>query len=172
MPEQGKSIGMCERDPSLTLPDLGAHSETGRIGGVIAAPARTRRMLKPSAALAVAVLGGSMAFIDASSVNIVTTSSSRSRMIVANAPVALISHKIGPALLRIGVGRLPEETHALAVRFIQNSDQAAAARLVTSNLRLVAFGALIIGFLVIEPEGLNRLWRNVRNYFRVWPFAY
>src|SRR6201993_1326795 len=27
---------------------------------------------------------------------------------------------------------------------------------VTSNLRLVAFGALIIGFLVIEPEGLNR----------------
>jgi branched-chain amino acid transport system permease protein len=43
---------------------------------------------------------------------------------------------------------------------------------VTSNLRLVAFGALIIGFLVIEPEGLNRLWRNVRNYFRVWPFAY
>ena len=42
----------------------------------------------------------------------------------------------------------------------------------TSNLRLVVFGALIIGFLVIEPEGLNRLWRNVRNYFRVWPFAY
>lgn len=37
---------------------------------MIAAPARTRRMLKPSAALAVAVLGGSMAFIDASSVNI------------------------------------------------------------------------------------------------------
>src|SRR5438045_773807 len=70
MPEQRKSIGMCERDPSFTLPDLGAHSETGRIGGLIAAPARTRRMLKPSAALAVAVLGGSMAFIDASSVNI------------------------------------------------------------------------------------------------------
>src|SRR5438067_10908859 len=42
----------------------------------------------------------------------------------------------------------------------------------TSNLRLVVFGALIIGFLVIEPEGLNRLWRNVRTYFRVWPFAY
>jgi hypothetical protein len=26
--------------------------------------------------------------------------------------------------------------------------------------------------LVVEPEGLNRLWRNIRNYFRVWPFAY
>jgi len=40
------------------------------------------------------------------------------------------------------------------------------------NLRLILFGALIIGFLVVEPEGLNRLWRNIRTYFRVWPFAY
>ena len=31
---------------------------------------------------------------------------------------------------------------------------------------------LIIVFLVVEPEGLNRLWRNIRSYFRVWPFAY
>jgi len=40
------------------------------------------------------------------------------------------------------------------------------------NLRLIVFGGLIIFFLVVEPEGLNRLWRNIRNYFRVWPFAY
>jgi branched-chain amino acid transport system permease protein len=40
------------------------------------------------------------------------------------------------------------------------------------NLRLMLFGGLIILFLIMEPEGLNRLWRNVRNYFRVWPFAY
>jgi branched-chain amino acid transport system permease protein len=40
------------------------------------------------------------------------------------------------------------------------------------NLRLMMFGALIILFLIVEPEGLNRLWRNIRNYFRVWPFAY
>ena len=40
------------------------------------------------------------------------------------------------------------------------------------NLRLVMFGALIIVFLVVEPEGLNRLWGNVRNYFRMWPFSY
>ncbi len=41
-----------------------------------------------------------------------------------------------------------------------------------SSLRLIVFGALIILFLVVEPEGLNRLWRNIRNYFRVWPFSY
>jgi branched-chain amino acid transport system permease protein len=40
------------------------------------------------------------------------------------------------------------------------------------NLRLMLFGALIIFFLVVEPDGLNRLWRNIRNYFRIWPFAY
>ena len=41
-----------------------------------------------------------------------------------------------------------------------------------SDLREILFGALIIVFLVAEPEGLDRLWRNVRNYFRVWPFSY
>jgi branched-chain amino acid transport system permease protein len=40
------------------------------------------------------------------------------------------------------------------------------------NLRLIIFGGLIGFFLVVEPEGLNRLWRNIRNYFRVWPFSY
>jgi branched-chain amino acid transport system permease protein len=40
------------------------------------------------------------------------------------------------------------------------------------SLRLVIFGSLIILFLIVEPEGLARLWRNVRNYFRVWPFSY
>ncbi len=40
------------------------------------------------------------------------------------------------------------------------------------NFRLIFFGLLIIVFLVVEPEGLNRLWRNTLNYFRVWPFSY
>ncbi len=49
---------------------------------------------------------------------------------------------------------------------------AADVRNIIPNLRLIAFGALIMFFLIVEPEGLNRLWRNIRNYFRVWPFAY
>jgi branched-chain amino acid transport system permease protein len=43
---------------------------------------------------------------------------------------------------------------------------------VISGTRLTVFGALIIFFLIAEPEGLNRLWRNIRSYFRVWPFSY
>ena len=41
-----------------------------------------------------------------------------------------------------------------------------------SNFQLIVFGGLIIFFLIVEPEGLNRLWRNIRSYFRVWPFSY
>ena len=48
----------------------------------------------------------------------------------------------------------------------------ASCRASSPARRLVLFGCLIIFFLVVEPEGLNRLWRNIRNYFRVWPFSY
>jgi branched-chain amino acid transport system permease protein len=48
----------------------------------------------------------------------------------------------------------------------------AAVRNIIPNMRLILFGGLIITFLIVEPEGLNRLWRNIRSYFRVWPFAY
>ncbi|MCS6845713.1 MAG: branched-chain amino acid ABC transporter permease [Caldilineales bacterium] len=34
------------------------------------------------------------------------------------------------------------------------------------------FGLAIILFLVLEPEGLAKLWRNVKDYFYVWPFSY
>jgi branched-chain amino acid transport system permease protein len=39
-------------------------------------------------------------------------------------------------------------------------------------LRDVSFGAAIILFLVFEPEGLAKLWRNIKDYFRLWPFSY
>jgi branched-chain amino acid transport system permease protein len=43
---------------------------------------------------------------------------------------------------------------------------------VIAQMRLILFGGLIIVFLVVEPEGLNKLWLNIRNYFRVWPFSH
>jgi branched-chain amino acid transport system permease protein len=43
---------------------------------------------------------------------------------------------------------------------------------IVPELRLCLFGGLIILFLIAEPEGLDRLWRNVRTYFRTWPFSY
>ncbi len=34
------------------------------------------------------------------------------------------------------------------------------------------FGVVVILFLVLEPEGLAKLWRNIKDYFHVWPFSY
>lgn len=35
-----------------------------------------------------------------------------------------------------------------------------------------AYGLAIILFLILEPEGIAKLWRNVKDYFRLWPFSY
>jgi len=35
-----------------------------------------------------------------------------------------------------------------------------------------AFGLVIILFLIFEPEGLNKIWKNIKDYFRLWPFSY
>ena len=35
-----------------------------------------------------------------------------------------------------------------------------------------AFGLAIILTLILEPEGLRKLWQNVKDYFRLWPFSY
>ncbi len=55
-------------------------------------------------------------------------------------------------------------------RGLQDSAPAVAAQL--PNIQQAAFGIVIILFLVFEPEGLSKLWRNVKDYFHVWPFAY
>jgi branched-chain amino acid transport system permease protein len=39
-----------------------------------------------------------------------------------------------------------------------------------SPVRLMIFGALIVGFLVFEPLGLAEIWRRVRRFFHLWPF--
>jgi branched-chain amino acid transport system permease protein len=35
-----------------------------------------------------------------------------------------------------------------------------------------AFGLAIILFLIFEPEGIVKIWRNIKDYFRLWPFSY
>jgi branched-chain amino acid transport system permease protein len=37
-------------------------------------------------------------------------------------------------------------------------------------IRTIVFGALIVGFLIFEPQGLAEIWRRVRRFFHLWPF--
>src|SRR5246127_4338820 len=83
-----------------------------------------------------------------------------------------VGSTLGPIFGAIFVTLLPIVTRrvleSVGGLFFTASDLSA----VIPSLRLAIFGGLIIFFLVVEPEGLNRLWRNIRNYFRAWPFSY
>ncbi len=41
-----------------------------------------------------------------------------------------------------------------------------------AHLPNAVYGALIVGFLLLEPMGLGKLYANIRNYLLVWPFGY
>lgn len=41
-----------------------------------------------------------------------------------------------------------------------------------SHLPMMAYGALIVGFLLLEPLGMAKIYDNARNYFLVWPFRH
>ena len=40
------------------------------------------------------------------------------------------------------------------------------------QLQFMIVGALIIFFLIVEPNGLARLWQIGKQKLRVWPFPY
>jgi branched-chain amino acid transport system permease protein len=44
------------------------------------------------------------------------------------------------------------------------------ATLVLSPVRTIVFGALIVGFLIFEPQGLAEIWRRIRRFFHLYPF--
>ena len=41
-----------------------------------------------------------------------------------------------------------------------------------SNLTLILFGVLIVFFLIVEPNGLARLWQIAKEKLRLWPFPH
>ncbi len=41
-----------------------------------------------------------------------------------------------------------------------------------SHLESMTFGALIVFFLIVEPQGLARLWRIAKEKLRLWPFPH
>ena len=40
------------------------------------------------------------------------------------------------------------------------------------HVEIIAMGALIIFFLIVEPHGLARLWQITKEKLRLWPFPY
>jgi branched-chain amino acid transport system permease protein len=40
------------------------------------------------------------------------------------------------------------------------------------HIEFMVFGSLIIFFLIVEPQGLARLWQILKEKLRLWPFPY
>ncbi|MFI4986850.1 MAG: branched-chain amino acid ABC transporter permease [Alphaproteobacteria bacterium] len=41
-----------------------------------------------------------------------------------------------------------------------------------TNLQFIIFGSLIVFFLIVEPNGLGRLWQIGKEKLRLWPFPH
>src|SRR5258708_800706 len=65
-----------------------------------------------------------------------------------------------PIFLNIASGGI---SHALGVEI---------SHALVSNLELIIFGGLIIFFLIVEPQGLARLWQIAKEKLRLWPFPH
>ena len=43
---------------------------------------------------------------------------------------------------------------------------------IAAHIEFVIVGALIMGFLIVEPHGLAQLWRLAKEKLLLWPFPH
>lgn len=84
-------------------------------------------------------------------------------MVIIGGLGTLIGSFFGAALIYI----LP-----IALRLIPESLGLPLHPATVEQLRFLIVGILIIVFLVLEPNGLARLWQIAKQKLRVWPFPY
>jgi len=60
----------------------------------------------------------------------------------------------------------------LASDWLSHASGVAVPHAMVSNLELMIFGGLIIFFLIVEPQGLARLWQIAKEKLRLWPFPH
>ncbi len=56
--------------------------------------------------------------------------------------------------------------------WVKNSDLLPASMNLSTALRPLSFGLVIVLFLIFEPRGIANWWRITRSYFKLWPFRY
>ncbi len=60
----------------------------------------------------------------------------------------------------------------LSTDWISNTFNIEISHTVVSNGEAIIFGGLIIFFLIVEPQGLARLWQIAKEKLRLWPFPH
>ena len=78
----------------------------------------------------------------------------------------------GPVLGALFITTVPFLIEEWSDRIPGVATEAGESGITVFALNQALFGALIIGFLVLEPRGLAVLWLRIRVYFQAWPFSY
>src|SRR5881394_1580281 len=60
----------------------------------------------------------------------------------------------------------------LATKSLENALGIEISHALVSNSEAIIFGGLIIFFLIVEPNGLARLWQITKEKLRLWPFPH
>jgi len=60
----------------------------------------------------------------------------------------------------------------LASKWLESALGIEMSHAVVSNAEAIIFGGLIIFFLIVEPNGLARLWQIAKEKLRLWPFPH
>jgi branched-chain amino acid transport system permease protein len=60
----------------------------------------------------------------------------------------------------------------LSSKWLENALGIEMSHAVVSNTEAIIFGGLIIFFLIVEPNGLARLWQIAKEKLRLWPFPH
>ena len=61
---------------------------------------------------------------------------------------------------------------SISIQFLETSLGLNLPSGIGSSIELMAFGSLIIFFLIVEPHGLARLWQIGKEKLRLWPFPH
>ena len=88
-------------------------------------------------------------------------------MVIVGGLASIIGSWFGAAFILLA----PSQIHAL-IAWIAKLAGVEIGIETLAHLPYAVYGALIIGFLLLEPMGLGKLYGNVRNYLMVWPFGY
>src|ERR1700744_5849129 len=90
-------------------------------------------------------------------------------MIIIGGTGSIVGTLMGPAFVVL----VPE-----SMEWLSNSlkggalDQALSLNNNITFLRDIAIGTIIIGFLIFEPDGLAYRWRQIKAYWKLYPFSH
>jgi len=88
-------------------------------------------------------------------------------MVIIGGLGSVIGSYMGAAFILLVPGRL----NAL-VGWLSERASTGLSPEVLAHIPHLFYGALIIGFLLLEPLGLGKMYQNVRNYLMVWPYGH